>query len=266
MAVQSVFILNFLGDVIIEKHYRGLINRAQLCEMFWDIVSKAEKPTEVLPVVSVSKYYLIHIQTNGLFFLATSLKEVPPLLVVEFLHRLSDTFKGYFGSISEETLKENFVTVYQLLDEMMDNGLPFTTEPNILSEMIAPPNLLTQLGQMVLGPGSNVTSVLPDGSLTNVPWRRQGVKYSNNEIYFDIVEEIDTIVDGNGMMIQCEIRGEILVNCRLSGMPDLTLRFTNPRILDDVSFHHCVRYNRYEHDRVISFIPPDGNFKLMDYR
>jgi AP-3 complex subunit mu len=49
-------------------------------------------------------------------------------------------------------------------------------------------------------------------------------------------------------------------------MPDLTLNFNNPYILDDVSFHPCVRYNRYEQNRVISFVPPDGNYKLMSYR
>ena len=32
------------------------------------------------------------------------------------------------------------------------------------------------------------------------------------------------------------------------------------------SFHPCVRYNRYDLDRVISFVPPDGNFELMRYR
>jgi AP-3 complex subunit mu len=49
-------------------------------------------------------------------------------------------------------------------------------------------------------------------------------------------------------------------------MPDLTLSFTNPHILDDVSFHPCVRYNRFEQQKVISFVPPDGAFKLMSYR
>jgi len=49
-------------------------------------------------------------------------------------------------------------------------------------------------------------------------------------------------------------------------MPDLTLSFTNPHILDDVSFHPCVRYNRYEQSKIISFVPPDGAFKLMNYR
>lgn len=39
----------------------------------------------------------------------------------------------------------------------------------------------------------------------------------------------------------------------------------NPRLLDDVSFHPCVRFKRWETERVLSFIPPDGNFILMNY-
>jgi AP-3 complex subunit mu len=68
---------------------------------------------------------------------------------------------------------------------------------------------------------------------------------------------------------------------KLSGMPDLTLSFVNPRLLDDVSFHPCVRLKKWEvgviyvnkilvlifikSERVLSFIPPDGNFRLISY-
>lgn len=40
----------------------------------------------------------------------------------------------------------------------------------------------------------------------------------------------------------------------------------NPRLLDDVSFHPCIRFKRWESERVLSFIPPDGNFRLISYR
>jgi AP-1 complex subunit mu len=36
--------------------------------------------------------------------------------------------------------------------------------------------------------------------------------------------------------------------------------------LEDVKFHQCVRLSRFENDRTISFIPPDGEFDLMTYR
>jgi AP-3 complex subunit mu len=36
-------------------------------------------------------------------------------------------------------------------------------------------------------------------------------------------------------------------------------------LLDDVSFHPCVRFKRWESERILSFIPPDGNFRLLAY-
>ncbi|PIO66373.1 hypothetical protein TELCIR_11915, partial [Teladorsagia circumcincta] len=36
--------------------------------------------------------------------------------------------------------------------------------------------------------------------------------------------------------------------------------------LEDVKFHQCVRLSRFEAERTISFIPPDGEFELMSYR
>lgn len=113
----------------------------------------------------------------------------------------------------------------------------------------------------------SVSSTLPTSQLSNIPWRRLGIKYTNNEAYFDCIEEIDAILDKNGSTIMCEIQGyviivyyfiifciEIIINIffkidcsiKLSGMPDLTLCFTNPRLLDDVSFHPCVRFKRWE--------------------
>lgn len=49
-------------------------------------------------------------------------------------------------------------------------------------------------------------------------------------------------------------------------LPSLAfLLFQNPRLLDDVSFHPCVRFKRWESERILSFIPPDGNFRLLSY-
>ena len=36
--------------------------------------------------------------------------------------------------------------------------------------------------------------------------------------------------------------------------------------MQDVKFHQCVRLNKFEQERNISFIPPDGEFDLMSYR
>merc|ERR1712176_1437213 len=70
----------------------------------------------------------------------------------------------------------------------------------------------------------------------------------------------------------------------LSGMPELKLGLNDKVVLekrnrdrgtggtskmvemDDVRFHQCVKLARFESDRTISFVPPDGEFELMSYR
>ena len=36
--------------------------------------------------------------------------------------------------------------------------------------------------------------------------------------------------------------------------------------LDDCHFHHCVKLATFEETKTINFIPPDGEFELMNYR
>ncbi len=95
-----------------EKHFRGL-NR-NTCEQFWEQVSKSSSFDEVPPIIATPKYYFLHVQREGIFYLAIVSKEVAPLFVLELLHRVADTFTLYFEKATESIIKENFVTVYQV--------------------------------------------------------------------------------------------------------------------------------------------------------
>ena len=37
-----------------------------------------------------------------------------PMLVFEFIHRIMDILTDYLGEVSESSIRENFVTVYQV--------------------------------------------------------------------------------------------------------------------------------------------------------
>jgi AP-3 complex subunit mu len=63
-------------------------------------------------------------------------KTVPALFVIEFLHRVTDVFKDYFGEVTESALMRHCVIAVQVMEEMLDNGFPLATEPNVLKEMI----------------------------------------------------------------------------------------------------------------------------------
>jgi AP-1 complex subunit mu len=45
-------------------------------------------------------------------------------------------FTEYFKELEEESIRDNFVVIYELLDEMMDFGYPQTTESKILQEYV----------------------------------------------------------------------------------------------------------------------------------
>ena len=47
-------------------------------------------------------------------------------------------FTEYFKELEEESIRDNFVIIYELLDEMMDFGYPQTTESKILQEWVIP--------------------------------------------------------------------------------------------------------------------------------
>lgn len=249
-----------------EKQLMGQPVDRSVCSWFWAQSNASTGCAQVPSVIASPTYYLLHIVREGITFLACTKTEMPPLLGIEFLCRVADILSDYIGGLTEDLIKDNFVVVYELLDEMMDNGFPLTTELNVLKDMISPPNIVSRMLSVVTGGSSSMSSTLPVAAATNVPWRASDVKYSNNEIYFDLVEELDAIVNREGFLVKYEVYGEVHVNAQLSGIPDLTLTFINPSIIHDVRFHPCVRYRPWEAHKVLSFVPPDGQFKLMSYR
>ncbi|XP_031376444.1 AP-3 complex subunit mu isoform X2 [Punica granatum] len=262
--LQCIFLLSDSGEVMLEKQLTGHRVDRSICSWYWDhAISQGD---QLAPVIASPTHYLFQIVREGITFLACTQVEMPPLMGIEFLCRVADVLSDYLGGLNEDVVKDNFVIVYDLLDEMIDNGFPLTTEPNILREMITPPNIVSKVLSVVTGNSSNVSDTLPGATASCVPWRTTDRKYTNNEVYVDLVEEMDAIINREGILVKCEIYGEVQVNSQLSGLPDLTLSFVNPNILDDVRFHPCVRFRPWESHQILSFVPPDGQFKLMSYR
>lgn len=136
--------------MFLEKHWKSVISRS-ICDYFFDAQNKAEGPNEVPPVIATPHHFLISIYRCNIYLVAVITTEVPPLFVVEFLHRVVDTIEDYFNECSENIIKDNYVVIYELLDEMLDNGFPLATESNILKELIKPPNILRTVVNSVTG-------------------------------------------------------------------------------------------------------------------
>ena len=91
--IQSLFIMASTGEVIIEKHWRGVTARS-VCDFFWDEVNKHPNKADVPPILYTAKYYLVNVKRDDLFLIAALTTESPPLFVIEFLHRVFDIFKA----------------------------------------------------------------------------------------------------------------------------------------------------------------------------
>lgn len=77
-------------DVFLEKHWRSAISRT-VCDYYLE--AQRNNPNDISPVIATPHHYLISIQRCGVSFVAVCMEEVPPLFVIEFLHRIVDTFQ-----------------------------------------------------------------------------------------------------------------------------------------------------------------------------
>lgn len=85
-------------------------------------------------------------------------------MVFEFLLKVTDCMQSYFGKVSEENIKNNFVLIYELLDgilssswtyhlsyliilsplEILDFGYPQNTDTGVLKTFITQQGIRTQ--------------------------------------------------------------------------------------------------------------------------
>lgn len=241
----------------------------------------------------------LYIRHSNLYLLALTKRNTNAAEILLFLHKIVEVFTEYFKELEEESIRDNFVIIYELLDEMMDFGHPQTTESKILQEYeyLSRFQLYDWARQDVRGLGMANHILLhryitqeshklevqarPPIAVTNaVSWRSKGIRYRKNEVFLDVVESLNLLVSATGNVLRSEILGAVKMKCYLSGMPELRLglndkvmfettgRATRGKAveMEDVKFHQCVRLSRFENDRTISFIPPDGEFELMSYR
>ncbi|KAJ3376623.1 AP-3 complex subunit mu-2 [Lobulomyces angularis] len=233
--IDALFVVEKSGNVIIEKQWRKKFERIKVKQEFTKMISQ--------PVYHHENFTSIHILKHGVYFIGITTDEANPLSLFQLVHLIINILHSYLLQISENTIKQHFDIVYELLDEIVDNGSPFITDLNTLKIMIPPPSILNTVINAV-SLGTSYGPKTPTPSVSMVYWRHNDIKYTSNEIFLDVNEELDVILNNKGELITADIRGEIVCNSRLSGMPEIKLSFTNPNIFEDefCSFHPCVRF------------------------
>ncbi|CAI0447511.1 unnamed protein product [Linum tenue] len=273
-AASALFLLDIKGRILIWRDYRGDVSSSQAERFFSKLLDRQIDLQSQDPVVYEDGTTYMFIQHNNIYLLVATKQNCNAASLLLFLHRTVQVFKHYFEELEEESLRDNFVVVYELLDEIMDFGFPQFTEAKILSEFIKTDAYKMEVAQR------------PPMAVTNaVSWRSEGIKYKKNEVgilcvFLDVVESVNILVNSNGQIIRSDVVGALKMRTYLSGMPECKLGLNDRMLmeaqgrttksksidLDDIKFHQCVRLARFDNDRTISFIPPDGSFDLMTYR
>ena len=126
-------------------------------------------------------------------------------------------------------------------------------------------------------------------------WRRADIKYRKNEAFVDVIEDVNLLMSATGTVLRADVNGQIVMRAYLSGTPECKFGLNDRLLLDedgivdsspsgntagakghkgsgrsvtleDCQFHQCVKLGKFDTDRIISFVPPDGEFELMRYR
>jgi len=299
--LSGILIFNQKGENLIFRSFRQDC-RPRLADVFRiQVISNASIRS---PLLTLGSTTFSHVRHENIYVVAITKSNANAALIFEFLYRLIALGRSYFGKFDEEAIKNNFVLVYELLDEILDFGYPQNTETDTLKMYITTEGVksLDLRGNITAEDSSKIT-MQATGALS---WRRADIKYRKNEAFVDVIEDVNLLMSANSTVLSASVSGQVVMRAYLSGTPEckfglnerLTIDAaaaaadsldTNKPLpslptkrggkagggmrgeagsvtLEDCQFHQCVKLGKFDTDRVISFIPPDGEFELMRYR
>lgn len=299
--LSGILIFNQKGENLIFRAFRNDC-RPRLADVFRiQVISNAQVRS---PILTLGSTTFSHVKHENIYVVAVTKSNANAALVFEFLYRLVGLGKGYFGKFDEEAVKNNFVLVYELLDgrpkqvdetgsrltglptEILDFGYPQQTETDTLKMYITTEGVKSE---RTMEDSSRIT-MQATGALS---WRRSDIKYRKNEAFVDVIEDVNLLMSATGTVLRADVNGQIVMRAYLTGTPECKFGLNDRLLLDgdnltapsgntagtkatkaaagsvtleDCQFHQCVKLGKFDADRIISFIPPDGEFELMRYR
>jgi len=273
--IGGLFIYNHKGEVLISRVYRDDIGRNAVDAFRVNVIHARQQVRS--PVTNIARTSFFHIKRSNIWLAAVTKQNVNAAMVFEFLLKMCDVMQAYFGKISEENVKNNFVLIYELLDELLDFGYPQNTDTGILKTFITQQGIKSATREEQAAITSQVTG--------QIGWRREGIKYRRNELFLDVFEYVNLLMSPQGQVLSAHVAGKVIMKSYLSGMPeckfgindkivvdskgkagDEATRSKSAIAIDDCQFHQCVKLSKFETEHAISFIPPDGEYELMRYR
>lgn len=274
MSISQLFILSLRGDTIIYRDFRKELHKG-INEIFFRKVNNASGDELPPPVFNEEGINFIYVKKNELYLVLATKDNVSANYFLEVLDKLMKVIKDHCGILSEESIRKNFVLIYEIIGEMLDFGYPQLSsteqikpfvfnEPVVMMRSINPLNSIlnksTTSGESTKKPISQVTDS----------------KNKKNEIFVDIIEKLTVLFNSNGSLINYGVDGCIKMKSYLKGNPELRLVLNDEisfdrnsyssSFIEDCNFHPKVNTRDFINMKTLYINPPDGEFIVMNYR
>ena len=276
IGLSALAIIDKKGKSLLLRNYRSDIPANHL-----DIFNQKHlehDPESMPPLINHEDLWFFFIKHENVRLLAVAKSNTNAMMIYSFLESFKQLLVEYLVNLEAETVRDNIIMIYEMMDEIVDNGYPQNTDFKLVQKYIKTTANISKTSKKKV---KQREQELAQAMTSVIPWRSGTYKYSKNEVFLDVIEKINMVITANGHVIKSEVEGMLRMNCRLSGMPELLLGINDKKFFDinqtasaakktvdiqDIKFHQCVRLAKFENDRSISFIPPDGEFDLINYR
>lgn len=273
--------INQKGEPIVARHYRSDVTKTSV-DSFRTKIIMGKATGQNAPVIQMEGTTFMYIKHTNLYLVAATRGNPNVSMIFEYLLQKIRILKSYLGEeFDDESVQGSFTLVYELLDETMDYGFPQNCSIDVLC-------LYINLGSVILEAGAKEGAALTSQITGAIDWRREGIRYRKNEVYIDLHETVSLLTSATGVVLRTEVFGKVMMKTFLTGMPECKFGLNDKLIMekegtgtaavtksgkkinaveiDDCTFHRCVRLGKFDSERTITFIPPDGEFELMRYR
>ena len=271
MSISQLFILSRRGDSIIYRDFRREIKKSN--DIFFHNVNFIKEEEIAPPLFNIDGINFIYVKTDDLYIVISTLDNASPNYYLEVLDRIIKVIKDHIGILNEETIRKNFVLIYEIIDEMIDFGYPQLSENEQVKEFVftEPVVDLKNLNRFREIFNSNIKS--KEGAERSII-----DKNNANEIYVDIIEKITCLFNKNGSIISSGIDGCIKMKSYLKNSPEMKIVLSDDIVIGKspygggrmelAGYNFCqgVRTNDFENAKVLYLMPPQGEFILMNYR
>lgn len=258
--INGVLIYSGRGELLVSNLFKSSVKRT-IADIFRiQVINNLDVRSPILTLGSTTFHHIRSSGAENLWLVVVTRNNGNSAAIWEFLYKF-ETILDAYGLTSEDRLKEEFMTSYEILDVMLSaNGIPLDTElSSVISKIsVKPTKSLIGLNKLDKNSRMNSSSTLsmpnfikkntralPQDFVSNFPsdfpWRPNGIKYKKNEIFLYVTEKINILVSRDETILKAYVDGTIELTSHLSGTPicqfglndHLSVEDSNPRFSEE---------------------------------